>query len=63
MTERLLRFEEVRSLTGLSKTTITRLEKGNTFPKRVTLGPRSIAWVETEVKAWVQAKIDAARSK
>lgn len=59
MTERLLKLKEVIALTGLSKSTIDRKEKDNTFPKRVTLGSRWIAWPESKIKAWVQAAIEA----
>ncbi|MBE6441546.1 MAG: AlpA family phage regulatory protein, partial [Desulfovibrio desulfuricans] len=27
------------------------------FPKQVKLGGRSVAWVEAEVRAWLDAKI------
>ena len=55
---RLIRLSEVQRLTGLSRTGIyARIAEG-TFPKRVPLGGRAVAWVEAEVAAWVAARIE-----
>lgn len=60
MTIRLLRRPEVEQLVGLSRSTIyTRLEKG-TFPKPVPLGGRLVAWVESDIQAWIEERIDEA---
>ncbi|QEQ97323.1 helix-turn-helix transcriptional regulator [Neptunomonas concharum] len=60
MTIRLLRRPEVEQLVGLSRSTIyNRLEKG-TFPKPVPLGGRLVAWVESDIQAWIQERIEAA---
>ncbi len=61
MTERLLKLPEVIQVTGMSKSAIARKEKAGEFPKRIKLGARSMAWSETEINAWVQAKIKTAR--
>ena len=37
---------------------LQRLEKDGKFPKRVKIGHR-IAWVETEIDAWIKTKIEA----
>ena len=37
---------------------LQRLEKEGKFPKHVKIGHR-IAWVETEIDAWIKAKIEA----
>jgi prophage regulatory protein len=36
---------------------IDRLEKAGRFPKRVQLGPCRVGWVESEVMAWLVARI------
>lgn len=51
--EKLLRFEQIVKLTGLSRTTLWRLEKQGQFPKRVKLSTRAVAWRETEVHQWI----------
>lgn len=55
---RVERLSSVIARTGLSRTTIWR-RAGEDFPAPVRLGPNSIAWVVTEVDAWLQGKIDA----
>jgi prophage regulatory protein len=45
-----------------SRMHIGRLEKADRFPKRVQLGPNSVAWVEDEIIAW-QAERIAARDR
>ena len=58
---KVLRFPQLRSEKGIdySRTHVDRLEKDGCFPKRVSLGPRSIAWVETEVDEWLTGKVEA----
>ena len=53
----LLRLPAVIAQTGLSKTTIHRLEAGGRFPQRIRVGTRAVAWLATEVDAWT-AKAD-----
>lgn len=63
---RLLRLEEVKHQTGLSRTTIYRWMDENKFPEAVPMGERSIGWVETEIEEWIEKKIeerDAAKQK
>lgn len=51
--ERIIRTKELLTLTGLSRTTIWRMEKAGTFPKRVNLGEASIGWRWSEVNTWI----------
>lgn len=53
---RLLRFAAVRRLTGLSRSTIWRLEHTGGFPRRIRISLNVVAWLENEVVAWIQAK-------
>ncbi|EOA6542625.1 AlpA family phage regulatory protein [Vibrio vulnificus] len=55
---RLIRLGEVRNLTSLSRSAIYRKMKAKQFPQSVSLGNRSVAWVEDEVKSWVGDLID-----
>lgn len=53
---RLIRLPEVLEITGLSRSSIySRMEKG-TFPKRKNIGPRSIAWLESEIDHWLEER-------
>ena len=55
--EALLRRREVERRTGNGRSVIYDLMARNLFPKQVSIGPRAVAWVESEVDAWVAARI------
>ena len=58
---KLLRLPEVKSTTGLSKSTIyARIAEG-TFPKQISLGPRLVVWVESDIQNWISEQVTAAR--
>jgi prophage regulatory protein len=60
MSQRILRFPEVRALSGLSRSTIyLRIAEG-LFPKPILLGPRMVGWGELEVAAVNAARIRGA---
>ncbi|MCU7833680.1 MAG: AlpA family phage regulatory protein [gamma proteobacterium symbiont of Taylorina sp.] len=44
----------LRKLTGLSDSTIWRLEKKGDFPKRRKITARLVGWLKTEVDAWIE---------
>lgn len=48
-----LRRKEVVRRTGLSYPTLWRKERAGEFPARRRLGPNSVAWVDSEVDAWM----------
>jgi prophage regulatory protein len=54
----IIRKPEVRKRTGLSDTTIWRLERAGDFPRKVLLTEGgSVGWVEAEVERWVQERV------
>ena len=56
--ERFLRLSDVKDRTGLSRSTIyLKISKG-TFPRHIRLGVRCVGWLESEIDAWMQARID-----
>lgn len=54
--ERILNSKEIQNLTGLSRTTIWRLERSGDFPARVLLCPGRIGWRSSEVKMWINRR-------
>ncbi len=52
-TERLLRFPQVKEITGLSRTTVWRWEKAGKFPKSRAMSSRMTVWKESEVLEWL----------
>lgn len=56
MTTRIIRLPEVMLKTGMSRSTVYELEG---FPKPVKLGRNMSGWVESEIDAWIAARISA----
>ena len=57
----ILRRRDVQSRTGLSKSSLYRITKDGTFPAPVRLGPRCVGWIEAEVQAWIERRIEISR--
>ena len=55
---RLIRLKQVMECTGLARSTVYKFIAEGDFPKPVKLGVRVVAWVEAEVLAWIQHKIE-----
>jgi len=54
-----IRFRAVRDRTGLSRSTIWRLERLGAFPKHHRISLNAVAWVEQDVFDWMRAKASA----
>ena len=54
---RLLRLQQVGEITGLRRSMIYQLEADGNFPRRVKLATRAVGWVESEIRAWIAARI------
>jgi prophage regulatory protein len=61
MTYTILRLPAVKQSTGLSRSTIYLRVAEGTFPRPVSLGGRTVGWLENEVQEWLQRRIDASR--
>ena len=56
--ERFLRLTDVMARTGLSRSYIyLSISKGN-FPQNINLSSRSVGWLESEIDAWIQTRIN-----
>lgn len=53
---RFLRFQAVRDRTGLSRSTIWRLERRGEFPLHRRISSNAVGWLEAEVNAWMITK-------
>lgn len=58
---RYIRMKETCRKTGLSKSTIYERISAGTFPAPVRLGERAVAFIESEVEAWMLAILAANR--
>ncbi len=52
---KLLKLPAVLDATALCRSTVYQLERDGRFPKRVAIGPRSVAWREDEIAEWIEA--------
>ncbi len=53
----LLRLPEVISRTGRSRSRIYSDLQTCSFPKPINIGPRAVAWVESEIDDWIAARV------
>lgn len=60
--EALLRIADVQARTGISRSQLFELTRRGEFPKPIPLVGRTRAWVESDVSAWIAARIEAARA-
>jgi len=56
--DRFLRLTQVRELTGRSR---SRIYDDPSFPRPIKLGARECAWIESEVRAWMNRRYQLAR--
>jgi len=59
--DRLMRRAEVLRVTGLSKSALYRKIGDRTFPSAIALSIHSVAWLESEVEAWIGSRVAASR--
>lgn len=68
----IIRRKQVEARTGLSRSSIYAKMRPNpkrpgdfdpTFPTPVSVGAKAVGWVESEVDAWLAARIAASRQK
>lgn len=61
-TKNFLRLKDVIRRTTCSRSHIYNLVQQGLFPKPIHLGGRSVAWLESEVAAWMDSKIACTRA-
>ena len=54
---RVKRLPEVKSTTGLARSTIYQRMAAGTFPKQIHLGCRSVGWLESDINDWFDEQI------
>jgi prophage regulatory protein len=63
VTNAILRLPDVKTRTGLSRSTIYLRVSEGTFPEPIKLGDRAVGWIESEVEEWLQQLIEASRAR
>ena len=62
-TSTILRLKDVRYRTGLSRSTIYLRMNEDEFPRHISLGGRSVGWIEAEIDAWIDSRIKQSREE
>lgn len=63
----ILRRKQVEAVTGLSRSTIyDRIDPKSprydpSFPKTISLGPRAVGFLKSEIEDWLAARVKASR--
>lgn len=57
----ILRRKQVEARTGLSRSTIYDRMKAGTFPAPISLGAKAVGWIESEIDAWLNARVEESR--
>lgn len=60
-TEAFLRLPEVSRRVGFSKSRLYALISKGQFPQPIRIGQRASAWLESEIDAWIAARVSASR--
>ncbi|QFT86562.1 Prophage CP4-57 regulatory protein (AlpA) [Halomonas sp. THAF12] len=55
----LLRRPEVLRRCAISNSTLHRLINAGNFPAPVPVGPRAVAWIESEINDWIEERIES----
>jgi prophage regulatory protein len=56
ITDPILRKRQVLQATGLTSSTLDRLERSGDFPLKLQIAPRAVGWLASEVNAWINKK-------
>jgi len=57
MAAKILRRHDVQDRTGLSRSTIYAMMTTGAFPRPMRLGLRAVGWAESEIDAWLEARM------
>jgi prophage regulatory protein len=59
---RILRMAELKTRIGLSRSTIYEFQNSGNFPRSVSLGSRAVGWLESDIEAWMESRINVSKS-
>jgi len=60
---RLIRRPEVLERVGLSSSTLYEMTAAGEFPAPIPIGRQAVAWLDSEVDAWIKERIDLRDSR
>lgn len=59
----ILRRKQVEARTGLSRSSIYASIKAGNFPAPVSLGEKSVGWLQHEIDGWIASRVAASRER
>ena len=62
-TRRFLRLHDVKQACGYQRSAIYAKIQAGEFPKPYSLGPRAVGWLEEEILAWQDSRIQTRSAK
>ena len=63
MSQTILRLPQVKARTGLSRSSVYEKIKSGNFPSQISLGARSIGFLERDVDSWIESRVTQSRNK
>ena len=57
----ILRRKQVQTRTGLARSTMYQQIQDGKFPRPISLGPRAVGWLESEISDWIAERVRIAR--
>ncbi|MCO1361319.1 helix-turn-helix transcriptional regulator [Burkholderia multivorans] len=61
--KRILRIEDTCIKVGMPRSTLYRAVARGEFPQPIKLGVKASGWLESEVDAWIDARVAASRGQ
>jgi prophage regulatory protein len=62
MSNKIMRLPEVKSRTGLSRSSIYLRISKREFPASISLGDRAVGWLEADIEQWLDDRIAASKA-
>lgn len=59
MEQKILRLDDVKRVTGLSKTAVYGQIKRGAFPRPIQLAPRAVGWRADDIDNWIASRPEA----
>lgn len=53
---KIIRLAEVIQTTGLARSTIYKMMSEKVFPSSISLGPKSVGWLEADIQQWIEER-------
>lgn len=60
---RFIRLNQVKQITGLSRSSIYQFIANGEFPSQVRIGTRAVAWIASEIQEWTNNRILDSRAQ